>query len=130
MHKRLFCTLLFFGCVVFLGACASTAGNMDIKSSFSTSSENPTLEQVGRKIITACSVKGWRPELLGAGHINAIRRRGGYVANIDIFYTTDSFEIKYKGSDTAASRGTEVSSTYSNWVEQLSDEIERRLSEL
>ncbi|MEJ2452466.1 MAG: hypothetical protein P8047_17725, partial [Gammaproteobacteria bacterium] len=96
----------------------------------STSSDNATLDRVSRQIITASAVKGWKPEYLGAGHISAVRRRAGHVAKVDIFYTTDSFQIKYKDSDNMDYDGTSISSVYGTWVEELRDEIKRRLSEL
>jgi hypothetical protein len=103
---------------------------LNVKSSFSTSGNNATLDQVSRKIITASAVKGWKPEYLGAGHITAVRRRSGYVAKVDIFYTTNSFEIKYKDSDNMDYNGSSIASAYDDWVKELRDEIKRRLSEL
>jgi len=121
-------TLIIYAFIV--AGCGGGAGILDVKSSFSPANDNATLEQVSRKIITASAVKGWKPEYLAAGHISAVRRRSGHVAKVDIFYTTSSFQIKYKDSDNMDYSGTSISSTYGDWVEELRDEIKRRLSEL
>jgi len=130
MLNRIPLLLLFSAFALFVSGCGGGAGVMDVKSSFSTSSDKATLDQVGRKIITASAVKGWKPRLASAGHIIASRRRSGYVAKIDIFYTSDRFEIKYKDSDNMGYDGHSISSVYGDWVSDLSDEIKRRLSEL
>jgi len=129
MLKQLASVTLIF-CVLVVAGCGGGAGILDVKSSFSPSNDNATLDQVSRKIITASAVKGWKPEYLAAGHISAVRRRSGHVAKVDIFYTTSSFQIKYNDSDNMGYSGTSISSIYGEWVGELREEIKRRLSEL
>lgn len=125
-------TLSVLVCCVFVVALSACGGGsiLNDQSSFSTASQNATLDQVKRTIITASAIKGWRPKLGSPGHILAYRRSSGKTAKVDISYTTSSFNIKYVDSDNMGYTGSSISSTYTDWVDELSDEIKERLSRL
>jgi hypothetical protein len=110
-------------CCLFVISVSSCGGGgiLNDQSSFSTASQNASLEQVKRTIITASATKGWHPSLGNPGHILASRRHAGRVAKIDITYTTTSFNIKYVDSDNMQYTGSSISSVYTQWVDELRD---------
>lgn len=131
MPNRALLISLFCVFVLIASGCGGGGGGiLNEQSSYSTRSTHVSLENVKRTIITASAVKGWKPTLAKNGHILATRRRAGHVAKVDISYTSDSFNIKYLDSDNMGYDGESISSIYSQWVEDLSDEIKRRLSRL
>lgn len=119
-------------CSVFFLALSACGGGsiLNDQSTFTTASQSATLEQVKRTIITAAAIKGWRPKLGSPGHIFAYRRQAGKTAKVDISYTSSSFNIKYVDSDNMQYTGSSISSTYTEWVDELRDEIKARLSRL
>lgn len=130
MFNRFFLIMFFCVSVVSISACGGGTNILNVQSTFTTATTNAPLESVTRTIITASAVKGWKPEVAGPGHIIATRRRSGHVAKVDITYTSDSFNINYLDSDNLEYDGKTISSVYSQWVNELRDEIKRRLSEL
>lgn len=118
-------------CVFFISLSGCGGGSiLDTQSNFTTASQNASLEKVKRTIITASAIKGWRPKLGNPGHILAYRRHAGRTAKVDITYTSSSFNIKYVDSDNMQYTGSSISSVYTEWVEELQDEIKERLSKL
>lgn len=131
MPNRALPTSLFCVFILMASGCGGGgSGILNVQSSYSTQSNQASLENVKRTIITASAVKGWKPTLGKNGHILATRRRAGHVAKVDISYTSDSFNIKYLDSDNMGYDGESISSVYSHWVKDLRNEIKRRLSRL
>ncbi len=130
MPKRFLPAALCCAFILTVSGCGGGADILDVQSPFSTASSNASLEQVKRTIITAVATEGWQPSLGGPGHILAYRRHQGRVAKVDITYTSSSFDIKYVDSDNMAYNGKSISAVYVEWVEELRDEIKRRLSQL
>lgn len=121
---------LFLTIAVTLLVTSCGGGSVNSSTQFSTASSHATLEQVGRTIITASAYQGWQPKIAGPGRIIATRHHAGRMAKISISYTTDSFTIDYLDSDNMGYTGNSVSSTYSDWIDDLRSEIKRRLSNL
>lgn len=130
MFNRFLSTSCFCVFVLIAGGCGGGNNILNVQTPYSVHSGNAALENVTRTIITASAVKGWKPELAGEGHIVATRRRAGHVAKVDITYTSESFSIKYLDSDNMEYNGKTISPVYGQWVNELRDEIKRRLSEL
>lgn len=130
MHKRLVPMLFILAAALFMSACSGGTDYMNLQTPFSTASSNATLESVGRTIITASAYKGWNIESQGPGQIIATRHHAGRIAKVKITYTNNSFNIHYLDSDNMDYDGNSISSTYDEWVEDLQDEIQRRLSDL
>lgn len=130
MFNRVQATLMFCAFTLFISGCGGGGGVLNVNSPYTTSSSNASLDNVTRTIITASAVKGWKPEIGGAGHIIATRHRSGRLAKVDITYTSESFNIKYLDSDNMKYDGHSISPVYEQWVNELRDEIKRRLSRL
>lgn len=130
MLNRFLAVALFCGFTLTISGCGGGSNILDMQSQFSTASQNASLEKVKRTIINASSIQGWKPTLGNPGHILAYRRHAGRVAKVDITYTSSSFNIKYLDSDNMGYTGKTISSVYTQWVEELRDEIKRRLSRL
>lgn len=130
MSKRLVPFLLCIVAALLISSCGGGSDILDLRTPFSTSSSGATLDNVGRTIITASAYKGWQPQVAGPGRIIASRHYAGRVAKVAISYTSNSFNITYIDSDNLGYNGKSISSTYSDWVEDLRDEIKRRLSNL
>lgn len=128
MHKRFILVFLSMVIAITISSCSSNI--MDVNTHFSTASSGASLHRIGRTIITASAFKGWQPRVAGPGRIIASRHHAGRVAKVTISYTTDSFKITYLDSDNLGYNGNSISSTYADWVEELRNEIKRRLSEL
>jgi len=130
MPKRFLSVIFCCAFVLTISGCGGQINILDVQSPYSTASSNASLEQVKRTIITASAFKGWQPALGNPGHILASRRHAGRDAKVDITYTESSFNIKYVDSDNMDYNGRTISPVYAEWVEDLRDEIKRRLSQL
>lgn len=130
MHKRFAPLLLSVVAALFISACSGGMNIMDLQTPYTTASSDATLKSVGRTIITASAYQGWDVDVQGPGQIIATRHHAGRIAKVKITYTNDSFNIRYLDSDNLGYDGNSISSTYDEWVEDLRDEIQRRLSEL
>ena len=119
-------------CAFILSAvgCGGGTGILNMQTPYTTATKDASLDNVARTIITASAYKGWKPEIAGPGHITATRRHAGRAAKVDISYTSNSFNIQYLDSDNMQYTGTSISPVYEQWVEELQDEIKRRLSAL
>lgn len=130
MFCRIIPAVLICVFVLSISGCGGGGSILDLQSPFSMASQTASLDQVQRTIITACGAAGWSPSLGNAGHVLAYRRQAGRIAKVDITYTNSSFNIRYLDSDNMGYDGKSVSSTYSQWVGDLRDEIKHRLSQL
>jgi hypothetical protein len=123
--------ILFLSASVFtMASCGGGGSALNMQSEIRVPANKANSATISRTIITACAVQGWKPQVSGANQIDATRRKSGHVAKIRIHYTSESFNIKYVDSDNMNYTGNSISSLYSEWVEDLSNEIKRRLSAL
>ncbi len=86
-------------------------------------------EDVGRAIIRAGSQRGWRMREEGPGHLVARLDVRDHVAEADIHYDADSYDIEYRSSDNLeynAEAGT-IHSNYNGWIENLDRDIQNEM---
>ena len=86
-----------------------------------------TLEEVKAAILEAGKARRWTMTEIEPGHLEATVRPGGRVAVVDIKYSTTSYSISYKRTEGVEYDGTKIYGRYNTWIENLQQEIDKRL---
>ena len=86
-----------------------------------------TLNEVKAAILEAGRARRWTMREVEPGHLEATVRPGGLAAIVDIRYSTTSYSISYKRSEGVEYDGTKIYSRYNTWIENLQQEIDKRL---
>lgn len=86
-----------------------------------------TLNEVKAAILEAGRARRWTMTEIEPGHLEATVRPGGRVAVVDIRYSTTSYSISYKRTEGVEYDGTKIYSRYNTWIENLQQEIDKRL---
>ena len=89
-----------------------------------------TAEEVRAAIISACSNRGWIPQMTGDSQINcSISLRGKHQAEIEIPYSASSYSIIHlssQGLNYNPSRQT-IHRNFNRWIANLALDIQREL---
>lgn len=81
---------------------------------------NPSLEQVGKAIITASQAAGWQANELKPGSIVALYKIRTHTAVVDIAYTTKAYNITFRDGDPGLKYdGQSIHQNYNDWVQSL-----------
>ena len=86
-----------------------------------------TLNEVKAAILEAGRARRWTMTEIEPGHLEATVHPGGRAAVVDIRYSTTSYSISYKRSEGVEYDGTKIYSRYNTWIENLQQEIDKRL---
>ena len=86
-----------------------------------------TLEEVRAAILEAGRARHWTMRAIEPGHIEATVRPSGRLAVVDIKYSPTSYSITYKKTEGVEYDGTKIYSRYNTWIENLRQEIDKRL---
>lgn len=87
---------------------------------------NPKIsnEQIRQVIISACSRYGWAVNEATASNVEAtLNHQGKETVTVDIPYSRDRVEIKYKSSTNMHFDGNKIHRSYNRWVKNLEVEI-------
>jgi len=87
-----------------------------------------SLDQVGNAIITGSINRGWTPQTLSPGLIEARITVRTHVAVVEIPYTDTSFGIRYKDSSNLDYRNGSIHRNYNRWVANLRIAIQQQLN--
>ena len=87
------------------------------------------MDEIGAAIKGACIYKGWEPEQISEGLIQAkITVRGRHTAIVDISYDISSYSITYKDSVGLDHKENKIHRNYNKWIILLDEQIRARLS--
>jgi hypothetical protein len=131
MYQRL--TSLFLGllALAFLTACIVEAPIQNVHNAPvpSRSGKQLTQKQVAEAIYGGCMDKGWRTKKIGPGHIVATLDHGKLMAQVDITYDNQDYDIKYKDSRNMRHSGNLIHKRYNGWIHYLDQAILKRMQQ-
>ena len=112
--------LIFF--LVFIAGCST----QPIKDNLTAKGNLGSIKKMERAIFEAMKPL-WRGKLYKKGHIIASRSQRNYVsisqashrAQVDIYFDSNSYKIKYKNSSYFKFDGENIHKKYNEWVTQL-----------
>jgi len=116
--------------ITFAG-CGRTNPVLNIDNSpVTVSSGKASLEKVKGAIISAGTRLGWQVKPVTNGHLVATLYQRGHMAQVDIKYTTETYNITYKDSSNLLYDGSNIHRNYNNWVNNLDRNIRAALAQL
>lgn len=89
-----------------------------------------TLDDVASAITRAGTGLGWVVRHQTPGHGVATLHLRSHMAQVDITYTLDSYNIEYRGSENLDYDGTNIHRNYNGWIQNLNNAIQVQLSTL
>ncbi len=110
-----------------LVACARTAPVNNVSAA--PVNAEVSQQDVRRAIIRAGSRRGWRMREEGSGHLVGRLELRDHVAEVDIFYDADSYDIEYRSSEELnydPDAGT-IHSNYNGWIQNLDRDIQNEI---
>ncbi|WP_424246121.1 hypothetical protein Dip510_001035 [Elusimicrobium posterum] len=117
-------TVLLFACALFAVACRSSQV-MNTSSLVS----GKTASQVEKAIFKGCAERGWQCAKTSDGVVTGILKVRHHVAEIEIPYSANKYEIIYKDSANLdySAKGNKIHSQYNNWASNLDRSIYKNL---
>ena len=80
-------------------------------------------EKMGDAIIAAGLKRRWEMEKIGRGQIKATQRRQTHLAVVDIYYSNESYTMRYNSSQDLLYNGSKIHRTYNFWLRNLESDI-------
>lgn len=127
MRKFILLTLI---CIVTIGTLGCRPGAKILTPRQDVTNYHVTAEQVKKVIYAECATIGWKAKDKDANTIIAtILVRNKHTVVVEIPYTATSYSIKYvSSSNMAATSSGNIHPQYNNWVLNLSNAINNKLS--
>ena len=113
-----------------LGACRSNPVYTISGAPVTTSTRNYSLGDVRGAILQAGASLGWQMSIVRPGLVIATLRVREHMAKVEIPYDRHTYSILYRDSDNLNYDGASIHSNYNGWVQNLTREINTRLSQL
>jgi hypothetical protein len=90
----------------------------------------PTLDEIGRAIVTGCSVADWQCGVAKPGQVRAVLYVGRHMAECLIEFDTSNFSITYVNSSTLLydAKKNKIHRNYNLWVADLINKINAAIS--
>lgn len=79
--------------------------------------------KMGDAIIAAGLKRRWEMERIGRGQIRATQRRQSHVAVVDIYYSNETYTLRYNSSEDLLYNGSQIHRTYNFWLRNLEADI-------
>ncbi|MCZ4058749.1 hypothetical protein O3W44_06120 [Pantoea sp. LMR881] len=108
-----------------LTGCARTAPVHNVNQSLS---QRYTSDQMKVAILEAGIGRKWVMTPVEPGVINGRLAQRGFIANIRVSYTTQSYSIQYLSSENLKAEGGKIHSNYNRWIANLDQDIQLRLA--
>ncbi|HLN22766.1 MAG TPA: hypothetical protein VK558_02155 [Patescibacteria group bacterium] len=86
------------------------------------------LERIEALIVEAGQTRRWTFVHVGPGHLVATQQEPKYSADVDIFFSRDSYRLAYKSSNGLEEKDGVIHQHYNMWVRYLESDINLRLS--
>jgi hypothetical protein len=126
-RRGLFFLLLIVSAGVALSACREAPVYNVIESPLAVQNEYVTLDEVTDAIVRAGTNIRWIMVEEGPGHIVGTLNIREHQAVVDIFYTVESFTIKYKDSLNLLYNGSSIHRNYNKWIMNLEQAIQKEV---
>lgn len=83
------------------------------------------LDKVRRAVVTGLAAKGWQATLVEPGHAHAVLARSDWRCEIDVYYDTTKFSIRYATSEHLDYDATKrvIHRNFNRWLVLLRDQI-------
>ncbi|MGD8429772.1 MAG: hypothetical protein PVH31_05150 [Ectothiorhodospiraceae bacterium] len=129
---RAFLTVLVFAtAALFVAGCRTAPVYNVTDAPVSTMDDSPvTMDQVHDAIVRAGTSLGWRMKEVEPGHMVGTLHVRTHMAQVDINYTTEGYDITYKNSSNLKYDGTNIHSNYNGWIQNLDNAIQSELMTL
>ncbi len=92
--------------------------------------EEATMEEVKAAIVRAGAQLGWQMQSVEHGHIIGTLHLRSHMAQVDINYDLDSYDITYRDSRNLDHDNGQIHSNYNGWIQNLDNAIQSQLSTL
>jgi len=125
MNKTLIVAMIV--AATLLTGCARTAPIHNVNQ---TLSQRYSDNQMKTAIIEAGIGRKWIMTPVSPGVINARLAQRGFVANVRISYTPQSYRIDYLSSENLKAEAGQIHNNYNRWITNLDQDIQLRLSAL
>lgn len=122
--------LVVFACAL-VSACATRAPLYNVSAApVDVSKKNASLDEIGDAIRRAGASLGWQMKLVKPGLIAGTLNLRNHNANVNIPYSTKTYDITYKDSVNLDYDGTTIHKNYNSWIQNLDRQIRANLSAL
>jgi hypothetical protein len=90
----------------------------------------PSLEDVERAIYRGCAVvePPWHMKKVAPGHIVATINYRSDMAEVDIYFDTRKYSIRYRASSNLYYDGKQIHNNYNAWIQDLDNAIKAELA--
>ncbi|MBK8510151.1 MAG: hypothetical protein JNM60_03710 [Candidatus Competibacteraceae bacterium] len=113
-----------------LGACRNNPVYTISGAPVTTSTRNYSMGDVRGAILQAGASLGWQMSIIRPGLVIGTLRVREHMAKVEIPYDRHTYSILYRDSDNLDYDGANIHSNYNGWIQNLSREINTRLSQL
>ncbi len=113
--------------VVFFSACGSKLQHIP-KFDNNQIKRDVDMLNATEAIVRGAKFKGWTSSYIKAGHIVATMKNRKTMIDVDIFYDTSSYSIKYKDSKGMQYKDSKISKKYSRYIKSLRVNIDKEFS--
>ncbi|MGX2039274.1 hypothetical protein ACWJKU_03960 [Methylocaldum sp. MU1018] len=86
-----------------------------------------TADDVEKAIVRAGASLGWQVRKVKPGQLVGTLFIRSHMAEVDITYSKDKYNIRYKNSNNLNYDGTKIHSNYNGWIQNLDNAIKREL---
>lgn len=122
---------LFVAAFVLLAGCrTSPVYNVYNAPVMVTGNKPYTAGDVEQAIIRAGASLGWQVRKVKPGKLIGTLFIRSHMAEVDIAYSKDKYDIRYKNSNNLNYDGTKIHSNYNGWIQNLDNAIKRELLNL
>lgn len=129
--KKLALIALFSGIFALMGGCGSGDPIVNYQNTpVVAKSGNKNLHDIKRAIVLAGSRIGWQMQPVRPGLIKATLFSQGFMAKVEINYSTEAYSIIYKDSSNLKYNGQTIHPTYNKWVSKLHKHIRNNIARL
>ena len=128
--KQLALVAFFTSVFAFVG-CGGGAPVLNINNHpVAPKSGSKNVKDIKRTIVLAGSRLGWQMHPVRPGLVRATRFSQGFMAKVDISYTSQSYSITYKDSSNLKYDGQKIHGRYNQWIKQLHKHIRAGLAKI
>jgi hypothetical protein len=86
------------------------------------------LDRIESLIVEAGQTRHWTFSHVGPGHLLATQQDAKYSANVDIFFSRDSYRLVYNSSTGLDEKDGAIHKHYNMWIRYLESDINVRLT--
>jgi hypothetical protein len=121
--------ILIVACMLALavGCTSRPIRNVSAEPVVVTPGNTATADNVRDAILRAGAGLGWSMRPAGPGVVNGVLNLRTHGAEIDVQYTTQSYNIVYKSSTNLDAANGQIHKNYNGWIENLNNAIHREL---